>query len=97
MRKIATVLAGVTAAGTIALCLPASAMAADGSLNVGGTWYQNPRGCYNSATFPMAVTNMTNQFAYAFSDKDCQGAPVSPITGPGEYNKYPNAVSVYIG
>ncbi|MEV5510441.1 hypothetical protein [Streptomyces orinoci] len=82
MRRFATALGALAAAGTLALALPGSAYAATGNLVINGVGHQNPSGCYSTGTLATLIVNQTDATVYVFSDLNCSG-DVQQIIQPG--------------
>jgi len=95
MRSVATALATVATAGVITVFLPASAMAANGTMNVDGQTYQNPSGCFNASRWPMVVMNNTDGQAVILQGPDCQGN-VDTVVYPNQSRVSEYGRSVYI-
>ncbi|MEV0439929.1 hypothetical protein AB0I84_01160 [Streptomyces spectabilis] len=95
MRRIALALGSVVAAGTLALAVPGSALAAEGTLVVGGVEYAEPSGCYDTDSRPLTVDNHTDSSALVFAESGCDDAPIE-IVGPGVSTVSEFGASVYI-
>ncbi|MFI8928711.1 hypothetical protein ACIG3E_13665 [Streptomyces sp. NPDC053474] len=95
MRRIALALGSLVAAGTLALALPGSALAAEGVLIVGGVEYVDPEGCYDTDIRPLTVDNHTDEVALVFSGPDCTGALLA-LVAPGESAVFEFGTSVYV-
>lgn len=95
MRRIALALGSAVAAGTLALALPGSALAAEGVLIVGGVAYADPEGCYDTDSRPLTVDNQTDEVALVFSGPDCTGGLLE-LVAPGESTVSEFGASVYV-
>ncbi|NLU74189.1 hypothetical protein HCC61_16125 [Streptomyces sp. HNM0575] len=84
MRRIATSLGTIAAAGMIALAAPCSAQAADGTLIINGIPYDEPSGCNDVSAYPgaFAVHNGTDETAFVYSGPACTG-PLSRVVPAG--------------
>ncbi|MFC4561714.1 hypothetical protein ACFO4E_07580 [Nocardiopsis mangrovi] len=78
MKRIVVALA---AAGLV-LAAAVPSHAAQGILRLGFQTIANPSGCYNSQTWPLSVSNGTDQPVTIYGQPDCQGDPLS-VVGPG--------------
>ncbi|MDQ0808487.1 hypothetical protein QFZ63_000201 [Streptomyces sp. B3I7] len=83
MRRISTVLATLAAASLLALTVPVSAHAAQGTLLVNDVAHEDPSGCYDSDLLPMSVTNHTDAVAIVYSEAGCTGE-ATELVHPGE-------------
>ncbi|NUS11131.1 MAG: hypothetical protein HOY69_06950 [Streptomyces sp.] len=95
MRRLASVLGSVAAAGALALGFAGSASAATGTLVVSGTEYQNPSGCYNATIWPLQVANRTNEPVLVFTGQNCSG-DVLEVVVPGSTVVSEFGASVYV-
>ncbi|AZK93857.1 MULTISPECIES: hypothetical protein [Streptomyces] len=98
MRRLATVLAVLAAAATLAVAVPQSAspaFAATGELIVNGTVHLNPSGCYGSDRRPLFVDNRTDSYVFVHESADCTGRVIG-IVRPDVRSSWPlgRAVSV---
>lgn len=94
MRHTATLLGALAAAGAIALLPSAQAFAGTGTLNLSGQTITNPSGCYNSAQWPLTVTNNTTEPLIVFSGSNCTG-PAVGMVAPGNSETFEFGASVY--
>lgn len=95
MRRVATVLGSVAAAGALALGLAGSATAATGTLTINDKTYNDPGGCYPSDSWPMRIINRTNEVVFIFEGSNCTGGPLQAVTpGSGAISDFGG--SVYI-
>lgn len=94
-HRVSVLLGSLAAAGALALPLAVPAYAAQGVLHLGFQTYENPSGCYNSAIYPLRVSNQTDTPARVYSGADCQGDVVG-IVGPGEDQIFEFGASVFI-
>ncbi|MFD9883423.1 hypothetical protein ACFWZT_18410 [Streptomyces alboflavus] len=95
MRRIALALSSVVTAGTLALAVPGTALAAEGSLVVGGVEYVDPSGCYDSDSWPLTVDNYTDTPALVFGEANCGGVPIEFVdSGASTISEF--GASVYI-
>ncbi|MEW2526157.1 hypothetical protein [Streptomyces sp. NPDC047071] len=94
-RRTALALGSVVAAGTLALALPGSALAAEGVLVVGGVAYADPDGCYDTESRPLTVDNYTDEVALVFSGPDCTG-DLLELVAPDESSVSEFGTSVYV-
>ncbi|WP_037911628.1 hypothetical protein [Actinacidiphila yeochonensis] len=95
MRRVATVLGGLAMAGSLALSLSGSAWAAQGTLVVNGTTYQDPSGCYNAQVWPLSVTNNTDQLVTVYAGLNCTGGVLALLApGSSEVDEFGASVSV---
>lgn len=88
-------LGAAAAAVTLGLAVPGSACAANGTLVVNGTAYEDPSGCYPVDWFPSSVANHTDAIAEVHSGPDCSG-PVEWLVHPGETYHTETAQSVFV-
>lgn len=97
MRRAAAVLASLAVTGTLALALPTPAAAAQGQLifTTTGRVVQNPSGCYNPRAIPMGIENRTNQRAFIYSERNCQGEMIEAVP-PGRSTISEFGESVYV-
>ncbi|ARF57951.1 hypothetical protein [Streptomyces gilvosporeus] len=95
MRRITTAFGALATAGMLALALPTSAHAANGTLIVNGVEHDSPSGCYPSGQWPLRVTNRTDGPAYVMSGADCAGSVVA-VAQPGQSAVSEFGSSVYI-
>ncbi|GAA5058615.1 hypothetical protein HNP84_005479 [Thermocatellispora tengchongensis] len=95
MRRIASTLATVAAAGMLALSLPSAAHAANGVLLLNGELYFDPSGCYPSDRWPLAVRNDTDQVVAIYETPDCTGE-VLEFVFPDESSISEFGNSVYV-
>ncbi|CAL9676912.1 hypothetical protein [Streptomyces sp. enrichment culture] len=82
MRRSATVLGSLAAAALLAVTVPVSAHAANGTLVIDDRTIHNPHGCYNNDQ-DAGITNNTNRTAKLYEDDDCKGA-VAETVEPGQ-------------
>lgn len=82
--RLTTAAAALASAGLLALALPGTADAAQGTLRVGFQNYQNPHGCYDSDIFPLIVTNHTNQPVTVYDGPGCRGNRIGTVRPYGE-------------
>lgn len=88
MRRVATVLGTLAAAGALALGLVGSATAATGTLFIQGFTYMDPHDCYSfDARRPGLVGNFTNQRVLVFDEPLCKGQPME-VLYPGQDSYY---------
>ncbi|MER6912486.1 hypothetical protein ABT354_12525 [Streptomyces sp. NPDC000594] len=95
MRRLASTLAALVVAGTLAVTLPASAFAATGELTINRQHYDNPSGCYTSDRWPLSVRNGTDESALIFDDDKCEGQ-VAAVLPPGQRGVFEFGRSVYL-
>jgi hypothetical protein len=95
MRRAATVLGSLAAAGVLALSLSGSAWAASGTLIINGRAYNNPSGCYNSDRWPLSVANHTDAPAVISEGQGCSGEQLDTVF-PGDSTVSEFGGSVYI-
>ncbi|MGP4004061.1 hypothetical protein [Streptomyces sp. 8N706] len=95
MRRIATTLGMLAAAGLLALAVPQTALAAWGVLTVNGEAYVNPHGCYPLQGFSSGIGNDMDQLAYVFTGADCSGE-LDSVVHPGQYGLSELGNSVYV-
>lgn len=97
MRRVAALFASLAVTGTLALALPASAVAAQGQLifTSTGRVVQNPNGCYNPRAIPMGIDNRTNQSAFIYDQRNCQGQMIEAVP-PGGSTISEFGESVYV-
>ncbi len=89
MRRMARVLGTCVAATTLALAVPGTTYAANGSLVINGVAHQDPSGCFPLGDFvPPVVANHTDAIAEVHSGPDCTGQ-VTWLIYPGETH-HPN-------
>ncbi|MEK8146009.1 hypothetical protein NKH18_46945 [Streptomyces sp. M10(2022)] len=79
----------------IAMSGPASAFAAEGTLVINGSEYNDPSGCYPIDRYPTSMTNHTDSIAEVHSGPDCSGQ-VEWLVYPGETYHTESAQSVFI-
>lgn len=96
MRRIATSLGTLAAAGMIALAAPCSAQAATGVLLVNGVPYEDPSGCHDVSTLqrPLVVDNGTDETAVVYSGPRCTGSARSVVLADDASTAYGS--SIYI-
>nr|WSU78234.1 hypothetical protein OG499_37170 [Streptomyces anulatus] len=83
MRRVATVLGCLAAAGMLALGTTTSASAADGVLWIDGTAHVNPSGCFGTEGARWTtITNNTNAVAWVYDEPNCQGERIDEVS-PG--------------
>ncbi|MET8701529.1 hypothetical protein ACFVUH_20015 [Kitasatospora sp. NPDC058032] len=96
MRRLTAVLGTLAAAGTMALAMPTTALAATGKLVIApDTVITNPSGCYNSTIVPLIVFNETDGFALVYSGPNCTGNVIA-VVPPGGGTTQEFGSSVYI-
>ncbi|WP_030065976.1 hypothetical protein, partial [Streptomyces natalensis] len=95
MRRITTAFGALAAAGMLALALPASAHAANGTLILNGVEHDNPSGCYPGDPRSLHVDNATDGPAYVMSSPNCTGSVVA-VAAPGQEAVSEYGASVYI-
>ncbi|MBW5249197.1 hypothetical protein JGS39_09260 [Streptomyces sp. P01-B04] len=84
MRRVATVLGCLAAAGMLALGTTTSASAADGTLWIDGTAHSNPHGCFEAGgAGTTSIINNTDAVARVFGEPHCQDylGDVRPASG----------------
>ncbi|MFF7455399.1 hypothetical protein [Kitasatospora sp. NPDC008115] len=85
MRRLATVLGTLAAAGTMALALPGTASAANGELLISpNVVIDNPSGCYNAPIFPLIVRNNTDEYALVYNGPNCTGHVIAVVPPGGQ-------------
>ncbi|MER7706096.1 hypothetical protein ABTX81_24780 [Kitasatospora sp. NPDC097605] len=85
MRRLATVLGTLAAAGTIALALPGTALAANGQLFIApNTFIDNPSGCYNAPVVPLVASNNTDEYALVYNGPNCTGYVIAVVPPGGQ-------------
>ncbi|MBM9623968.1 hypothetical protein [Streptomyces zhihengii] len=92
-RRITTLLGPVAAAVLLSLAVPASAQAAEGSLTIDATTYQDPAdGCLNVGGPPAPrhfIANDTDTLVLLYADADCEGRPVHVVPpGDGDFTPF---------
>ncbi|GLW12723.1 hypothetical protein Misp01_78510 [Microtetraspora sp. NBRC 13810] len=96
MRRTATALGTLAAAGMLALAVPNSAHAAYGELVIGPTTYVNPSGCYGTrGWWPLHVRNWTDGVAAVYDAPGCTGVIIDFVY-PNEIKTFSIGQSVYI-
>lgn len=88
MRRVATALGTLAAAGALALGLAGSAWGAQGTLFINGQPHENPRGCYGTGQRPLEVTNFTDRLAVVYEGPNCTGQRIGSVR-PDEEGYYP--------
>jgi len=88
-------IAAVLAATALALVTAAPAHAAEGTLDIGQRSFENPGGCYNFRPFePKTVTNLTNETATVYYERDCSGEVVGQVR-PQATEEFGNSFSTF--
>lgn len=96
MRRVATMLGTLAAAGMMAIALPGSASAAHGELIfAGGQVVENPSGCIDAKIRPLILHNRTNEYALVHSGPNCTGDIVA-VVPPGGRTTQEFGASVFI-
>ncbi|MFE7532572.1 hypothetical protein ACFU7Y_43820 [Kitasatospora sp. NPDC057542] len=96
MRRLATALGTLAAAGAMAIALPNAAFAARGQLILApGQFIQNPSGCYNAPIFPLIVQNETNESVRVYDGPNCTGNVIA-VVPPGGGTTQEFGSSVYV-
>ncbi|MVO85916.1 hypothetical protein GPA10_14410 [Streptomyces sp. p1417] len=95
MRRIALTLGSLAAAGVLALSVPGFAVAAQGTLTIVPTVYENPSGCYNGQIWPLIVQNGTDTVAVVHDGPDCSGSVIGEVA-PGDTGTFEFGASVSI-
>ncbi|MCX4870627.1 MULTISPECIES: hypothetical protein [unclassified Streptomyces] len=96
MRRVATMLGTLAAAGMMAIALPGSASAAQGELIFGGGQVvENPSGCIDARIWPLVLHNRTNEYAMVYSGPNCTG-DVLAVVPPGGRTVQEFGASVFI-
>ncbi|WLQ42609.1 hypothetical protein P8A22_23290 [Streptomyces laculatispora] len=81
MRRALISLGSLAAAGMLALAMPQSAFAANGTLVVNGVAYENPGpGCYPAGDDGAQIDNRTDTDVEVFADPACEDGPVTVIS-----------------
>ncbi|MET8542100.1 hypothetical protein ABZW03_15790 [Kitasatospora sp. NPDC004799] len=96
MRRLATVLGALAAAGTMALALPHAAFAAHGQLVIApATIVKDPSGCYNAQVVPLILRNETDESATVYDGANCTGQVIA-VVPPGGHTTQEFGSSVYV-
>lgn len=95
MRRTATLLGALAAAGTMTLLPAAHALASTGTLNLNGQAITDPSGCYNSVRWPLMVGNATDSPVMVFSGPNCAGALEGAVR-PGQSSFFEFGSSVMV-
>ncbi|GAA1389713.1 hypothetical protein GCM10009639_17680 [Kitasatospora putterlickiae] len=96
MRRLATVLGTLAAAGTMAIALPTTALAADGQLLISpNVVIENPSGCYDAPVFPLILRNNTDEYVLVYDGPHCTGH-VLAVVPPGGHTTQEFGSSVFV-
>lgn len=95
MRRVATVLAGLAAAGSLTLALAVPAWAAEGVLVINDEPHENPSGCYTVEPGHVSIINDTDKPASVHRTTNCSGRALVTLQ-PGQDTELPFARSVSI-
>ncbi|MFD8688253.1 hypothetical protein [Streptomyces sp. NPDC059651] len=92
-RRVTTVLGAAAAAFVLSVAVPASAQAAEGTLTIDATTYQDPAdGCLNVGGPPAPrhfVANDTGVPVLLYPGTDCQGRPDRLVLpGDGDFTRF---------